>query len=143
MEHQRRKKKIKASKIIKIVIAVILIGAILTGVILYLKSRVKEEYGSTRSANILSATVESGKISTTVYGTGRLQDDDTRTQTVPEGVKLSELRVAVGDTVQEGDVIASVDLPSVISAMSSTQADIDKLDAQIKDAAEEEIDDPN
>ena len=141
MEHQRRKKKIKASKIVKIVIAVILIGAVLTGAVIYLKSRVKEEYSSSGSASILSATVESGRISTTVYGTGRLQDDDTQTQTVPEGVKLSELRVSVGDTVQEGDVIASVDLPSVISAMSSTQADIDKLDAQLKDAAEEEIDD--
>ena len=141
MEHQRRKKKIKASTVVKIVIAVLLIAAILAGVIYYLRSRVKEQYGSRSSANILSATVQSGSISTTVYGTGRLQDDDTETVAVPTGVELSEVRVAEGDTVNEGDVLASVKPASVISAMSQTQADIDKLDAQLEEAAGEEIDD--
>lgn len=141
MEHQRRKKKIKASTVVKIVIAVLLIAAILAGVICYLRSRVKEQYGSRSSANILSATVQSGSISTTVYGTGRLQDDDTETVAVPTGVELSEVRVAEGDAVNEGDVLASVKPASVISAMSQTQADIDKLDAQLEEAAGEEIDD--
>ena len=141
MEHQRRKKKIKASTVVKIVIAVLLIAAILAGVIYYLRSRVKAQYGSRSSANVLSATVQSGSISTTVYGTGRLQDDDVETAAVPTGVELSEVRVAVGDAVNEGDVLASVKPASVISAMSQTQADIDKLDAQLEEAAGEEIDD--
>ena len=140
MDH-RRKKKIKTSAIVKTVVIVLLLAAILTGVILYLRNRVKTEYGSRSNASIESATVESGSISTTVYGTGRLQDDDTETLEIPDGVELDEVRVAVGDSVAEGDVLASVKTASVISAMSKTQAEIDKLDSQLKDAAEEEIDD--
>lgn len=140
MDHPRRKKKMKSSTIVKTVVLVVLLAAVLTGVIYYLRSRVKEQYGTRSSASVLSASVESGSISTTVYGTGRLQDDDTEAQTVPTGVELSEVRVSVGDSVAEGDVLASVEPASVISAMSQTQAEIDKLDAQLADAAEEEID---
>ena len=141
MEHQRRKKKIKTATVVKIIVLVLVTAAVLAGVIYYLRSRVKEQYGSRSSATVLSATVETGSVSTTVYGTGRLQDDDTETQSVPEGVELDEVRVTVGDSVQAGDVLASVKSASVISAMSQTQAGIDKLDAQLEDAAEEEIDD--
>ena len=141
MEHQRRKKKIKASAVVKIAVAVLLLAAILTGVIYYLRSRVKEQYGSRSNASIQSAAVESGSISTTVYGTGRLQDDGIETLSVPTGVELAEVRVAVGDSVQAGDILSTVEPASVISAMSQAQAEIDKLDAQLEEAAGEEIDD--
>ena len=141
MDHTRRKKKMKSSTVVKTVVIILLLAAVLTGVILYLRNRVKTQYGSKSNASIESATVKSGSISTTVYGTGRLQDNDTETLEIPEGVELDEVRVAVGDSVAEGDVLASVKTASVVSAMSQTQAEIDKLDSQLKDAAEEEIDD--
>jgi len=141
MEHKRRKKKIRASKVIKIIVLLLLAGAILVGVTLYLKDRIKTKYAGNSDTGIKSVTVESNSISTTVYGTGRLEDDDIKTQEIPDGIKLSKVDVETGDTVKKGDKIASVDLSSVITAMSDTKADIDELDEQLKDIAEGEVDD--
>ena len=141
MEHQRRKKKIKKSTIIKIVVIAAVVLAVLTGVVIFLQKQVKSKFAKSSEASIKSAAVESGSISTTVYGKGRLQDDDVETQEVPDSVKLTELKVEVGDTVNKGDVIATADLSTVLSAMSETQASIDALDKKIRDAADDEVDD--
>lgn len=141
MEHQRRKKKIKKSTIIKIVAIAVVVLLVLTGVVIFLQKQVKSKFAKSSEASIKSAAVESGSISTTVYGKGRLQDDDVETQEVPDSVKLTELKVEVGDTVNKGDVIATADLSTVLSAMSETQASIDALDKKIKDAADDEVDD--
>lgn len=141
MEHKRRKKRVRVSQVIKIIVILLLIGGIVTAATIYFKDRIKEKYATTSDTGIKSATVESNSISTTVYGTGRLQDDETKTQEIPEGVKLSEVKVEIGDSVTKGQEIALVDLSSVMSAMSETQASIDSLDTQLKDAADEEIED--
>ena len=141
MEHQRRKKKIKKSTIIKIVVIAAVVLLVLTGVVIFLQKQVKSKFAKSSAATIKSAAVESGSISTTVYGKGRLKDDDVETQEVPDSVKLTELKVEVGDTVNKGDVIATADLSTVLSAMSETQASIDSLDKKIKSAADDEVDD--
>ena len=140
MEHQRRKKKIKKSTIIKIVVSVTAAAVILTGVVIYLQKSVKSKFAKSSEDTIKTATVETGSVSTTVYGKGRLQDDDVETQEVPDSVKLTELKVEVGDTVSKGDIIATADLSTVLSAMSETQASIDSLDKKIKDASDDEVD---
>lgn len=140
MEHQRRKKKIKKATIIKFLVIAAVVLAVLTGVVIFLQKQVKNKFAKSNEASIKSAAVESGSISTTVYGKGRLQDDDVETQEVPDSVKLTELKVEVGDTVNKGDVIATADLSTVLSAMSETQASIDSLDKKIKDAADDEVD---
>ena len=140
MGHKRRKK-IKASTIVKAVIAILLAGGLLTGAVIILKDRVKTQFADKNESNIKSATVESGSISMTVYGSGRLSDDDVQTQEIPDGVELGEVKVESGDTVKKGDTIATVDMSTVLSAMSSVQADIDKLDKKIKSAADDEVDD--
>ena len=139
MEHQRRKKKIKKSTIIKIVVIAAVVLMVLTGVVIFLRKQVKNKFAKSSEASIKSAAVDSGSISTTVYGKGRLKDDDVETQEVPDSVKLTELKVEVGDTVNKGDVIATADLSTVLSAMSETQASIDSLDKKIKDAADDEV----
>ena len=129
----------KKSTIIKIVVSVVIVAGILTGTVIYLRNRVKTEFANKSESSIKTATVTSGSISTTVYGKGRLKDDDVETQDVPENVKLTELKVEVGDTVKKGDVIATADLSTVLSAMSETQASIDSLDKKIKDASDDEV----
>lgn len=139
MEHQRRKKKLKKSTVIKILVSLLAAALVLTGVIIYLQKKVKSQFAKSSEAEIKTATVESGSISTTVYGKGRLQDDDVETQEVPTSVKLTELKVEVGDTVKKGDIIATADLSTVLSAMSETQASIDSLDKDIKDASDDTV----
>ena len=139
MGHKRRKKKIKGSTIV--IVITLLIAAILVGAVIILKDRVKTQFAKDNSSSIKTATVESGSISTTVYGSGRLSDDDVKTQEIPDGVTLDEVKVAVGDSVKKGDVIASVDLSTVLSAMADVQSDIEDIDKKIKDASDEEIED--
>lgn len=139
MEHQRRKKKLKKSTVIKIIVSVLAAVLVLTGVVIYLQKKVKSQFAKSSEAEIKTATVESGSISTTVYGKGRLQDDDVETQEVPTSVKLTELKVEVGDTVRKGDIIATADLSTVLSAMAETQASIDSLDKDIKDASDDTV----
>ena len=139
MEHRRRKKSVKKSTVIKIVAGVVIASGILTGVVIHLKNRVKNEFAKTSAASIKTAKVESGSVSTTVYGTGRLEDDDVETQEIPEGVKLTELKVEVGDTVTKGAVIAEADLSTVLAAMSDTQASIDAIDKKVKDASDDKV----
>ena len=139
MGHKRRKK-IKASTIVKASVAIVLVGGLLTGAVIILKDRVKTQFADKDDSNYKSATVESGSISTTVYGSGRLSDDDVETQEIPDGVEIVEVKVETGDTVKTGDTIATVDMSTVLSAMSSVQADIDKLDKKIKSAADDEVD---
>ena len=141
MGHKRRKKKIKGSTIVKAIVVTILVAAVLAGAVIILKDRVKTQFADKNSSNIKTATVESGSISTTVYGSGRLADDDVKTQEIPDGIEIKDVLVETGDTVKEGDTIATVDLSTVLSAMASTQADIDSLDKKIKAAADDEIDD--
>lgn len=140
MGHKRRKKKIKASTVVKAVAAIVLIGGLLTGAVIILKDRVKTQFASGSDSNFKSATVGSGSISTTVYGSGRLSDDDVETQEIPDGVELVEVKVEAGDQVKAGDTVATVDMSTVLSAMSSVQADIDKLDKKIKSASDDEVD---
>ena len=47
--------------------------------------------------------------------------------------------MSVGDTVAEGDVLATVDSKSVISAMSVVQSEIDAMDAKLEEAEDDEI----
>lgn len=140
MDHKRRRKKMKTSTIVKIVISVILVAAILTGLVFFFRNQVKSKYSSTSDSDIKSASVESSSISTTVYGTGRLTDDNTKTQEVPDGVTVTEVKVEVGDKVTEGQELALVNLSSVMTAMSETQASIDSLDKKLKSATDDEID---
>ncbi|MCR4730360.1 MAG: HlyD family efflux transporter periplasmic adaptor subunit [Saccharofermentans sp.] len=139
MEHQHRKKKLKKSTVINILVSLLAAALVLTGVVIYLQKKVKSQFAKSSEAEIKTATVESGSISTTVYGKGRLQDDDVETQEVPTSVKLTELKVEVGDTVKKGDIIATADLSTVLSAMSETQASIDSLDKDIKDASDDTV----
>ncbi|MCD8127755.1 MAG: HlyD family efflux transporter periplasmic adaptor subunit [Clostridiales bacterium] len=45
-----------------------------------------------------------------------------------------------GDTVSEGDLLASVDSASVLSTLAAAQAQLDALDEEIEEAAEDEVD---
>jgi multidrug efflux pump subunit AcrA (membrane-fusion protein) len=139
MSEKRRKKKVNKARVIRnIVITVIVLGLITAGIII-LRKKISEKYAAENESQILTTTAETGSISTTVYGSGRLSDDDVDEITIPDSVEIDEIRVSAGDTVAEGDVLATVDTKSVISAMSVVQSEIDALDAKLEDAENEEI----
>ena len=129
-----RSRKAKKRKIIRtVVIIAVVLAVVLIGGVSILQRRVREQFASS-SQEVLQAEAQRGTISTVVSGSGMLSNVDTETVSVPSGVEVTEILVEYGDTVSEGDLLATVDMATVRSAMASLQAEIDDLDEQITNA---------
>lgn len=135
MTNDRRKVTLSPKKLKKIIIIAVIAIAALTGLALWLRSRVASQFGRQNDTEISSAAVTRGSISTSVYGSGRLSDDDVETLDIPSGVELTDIPVSAGDKVAAGDVLASVDLGTVLSAMSDVNDEIASIDTKLASAA--------
>lgn len=135
METNRRKVKLSGKKLRKIIIITVLVLAVLAGAALYLRSRVTREFASRGADEISQAQVTRGEISTSVYSSGRLSDDDVEKQVIPTGVELTEKRVSPGESVKKGDVIATVNLATVLAAMNDVTDEISSIDSQLSSAS--------
>jgi len=132
-----KNKKRKKRRIIITVVSIVLVLAIIavTGVS-FLQRRVREQFVS-GSGEVLSYEVSTGSISTVVSGSGSLTDVDLNSITVPEGVEITEVKVKTNQAIAKGDILATVDMASVISAMADLQVQIEDLDEQLSDAEDD------
>ena len=136
---QREKQRKKRRRIIVTVsIVAVLALAIFFGV-RAAKKKVSAAVGSRTAPTVSEATVTTGSISTTVSGSGMLTDADTQQIVLPKGVKLDKILVKAGETVKKGDPLATVELSSVMGALSDVQAELDKLDEQLRAATGETV----
>ena len=135
-KNKRRKKR----KIILTVVSIVLVLAIIAAVgVIFLQRRVREEFASNQG-EVLSYEVSTGSISTVVSGSGSLTDVDTEAVTVPEGVQITEILVNANQAVTMGDILATVDMASVVSVMADLQSQIEELDEQLTDAEDDAAD---
>ena len=135
MEQNRRKTKLSRAQVRRLVIGAAIAAVVITAGTVYLRKRVTEQFGRGSTAEISSAEVISGSISTSVYGSGRLSDDDVEKLEIPSGVKLKEIRVSPGDKVDGGTLLASVNVSSVLAAMNDVSDQLSTLDSSISAAA--------
>lgn len=135
MEQNRRKTKLSRAQVRRLVIGAAIAAVVITAGAVYLRKRVTEQFGRGSTAEISSAEVISGSISTSVYGSGRLSDDDVEKLEIPSGVKLKEIRVSPGDKVDGGTLLASVNVNSVLAAMNDVSEQLSTLDSSISAAA--------
>ena len=135
MKHKRRRKRNTGRTAAKVIALILLILALITAGVMYLRERVETEYASDDIREAVSAIVKRGSISTSVYGSGLLTDDDEERFTIPENVELEEIYVQAGDKVSEGDLFASVNLNSVLTAMNALDEEIAALDTEINTAS--------
>lgn len=135
MEQSRRKTKLSRAQVRRLVIGAAIAAVVITAGAVYLRKRVTEQFGRGSTAEISSAEVISGSISTSVYGSGRLSDDDVEKLEIPSGVKLKEIRVSPGDKVDGGTLLASVNVNSVLAAMNDVSDQLSTLDSSISAAA--------
>ena len=120
-----KNKKRKKRKIIITVVSIVLVLAIIAVVgVSFLQRRVREQFASNQG-EVLSYEVTTGSISTVVSGSGSLTDVDLESITVPEGVEITEVKVKRNQAITTGDILATVDMASVISAMADLQVQID------------------
>ncbi len=127
-------KKRKRRKLIITITAVVLIVAVaLVVAVISLRKKVNTEFAGS-DEDIITAEVTTGNISTTVSGSGTLANVDIKQLHIPDGVDVDEVLVSVNDTVEEGEIIATVDSRTVLAAMSDVQEDIVELDKELDDA---------
>ena len=86
-------------------------------------------------ASILSATAEYRDVDMEIVGGGQLASEASVRIQIPEEVKLKEYLVGNGDTVSEGDPIATVDRVSVMTAITGVQETLDYLSEEIADTS--------
>jgi len=127
----------KKRRIIITVVSIVLVLAIvLVAVVSFLQRRVREQFASSQG-EVLSHQVTTGSINTTVSGSGKLTDVDLQEVSVPAGVEVTEVLAKTNQTITKGDILATVDIATVMSAMADLQVQIAELDEQISDAEDD------
>lgn len=106
-------------------LAVILAG----GFFLQAKGASKDQAETT----VQSAEAKTGTISTTVEGTGSVSNGATTDIVVPTGIKVKEVLVENGDTVEEGQVLATLDEASIASELLEVKENIESVEDEIAD----------
>ncbi len=130
----KNKKRRKHRLIRTVLILIAVIAAILVCTVLYLRGRVEKRFAAA-AANVQSADVTVGTINTIVSGSGTLTQVDLEDITVPTGVEITEVLAKKRDVVKKGDVLATVDMASVMTALADVQQQLDDLDEDIADAS--------
>lgn len=134
-----KSRKRRRRKIILTVVTIILAAAIvLLGVVNNLRRRVQEQFAF-KEDEILSYEAATGTLHTVVGGSGTIEYVDQEALTVPAGVEIDEVEAELGDLVAKGDILATVDMATVMQALSDTQEAIDDLDDQISDAESDSV----
>ena len=106
-------------------LAVILAG----GFFLQAKGASKDQTETT----VQSAEAKTGTISTTVEGTGSVSNGAATDVVVPTGIKVKEVLVESGDTVEEGQVLATLDEASIASELLEVKENIESVEEEIDD----------
>ena len=106
-------------------LALILAG----GFFLKAKGASKEQTETT----VQSAEAKTGTISTTVEGTGSISNGAATDVVVPTGIKVKEVLVESGNTVEEGQVLATLDEASIASELLEVKENIESVEAEIED----------
>ena len=139
---QRQRTARKKKKRRKLIITVCICAAaiiVVAAAVLLLQRKISTSYGSTEDA-VESAEVTSGSISESISGSGTLESTDVESVTISSDIEITEFYYEVGDSVSEGDLIASVNSSDLLSAMSSLQDELDALDEQIESASADSVD---
>ena len=132
-----REKKQRRRKVVRTVIIVIaVIAAILVLLVLNLRRSVEQKFAAAEK-EVLTYQVAPGTIQTLVTGTGVLEQVDQEEIKVPAGVEIDEVFPEAGDLVTEGELLAKVDMASVMSALSDTQSQLKTLDRSINSAKDD------
>lgn len=129
----------KGRKKILVVVPVVCICVAGAGACGYFKI-IKQRPEQKEDSEVQTVTASKGSISKTIVGTGNLELSQAKAQYVPSGLQISEVSVESGDTVKEGDVLATVDESSILEAMEQVQEEITQLDTSIRECQENDED---
>ena len=113
MKQDRRSAKLSPKQKKKLIITSAVIAVAAVSAVVILRKTVSDKYGRNNEAEILSAEVSRGNISTSVYGSGLLSDDSVEELEIPSGVELEKIQVSAGDRISPGDLVFASDIGHV------------------------------
>lgn len=141
MSAVRRKEPVDKKKLKKIAVIAVAVLAVILLLLFFMRRKVRNTFGKKNETEVQSAEVTAGSISTTISGSGTLENEDSEEITVPQTVEIKEIYVDTSDVVAEGDMIAAVNSASVVTAMNEIQEELDALDEELSKVTEEEAED--
>jgi len=129
-----KNKKLRRRRVIRtVLITVGIIAAILIATVILLTKRVEKRFAAA-AADVQTYQVTTGTIHTIVSGSGVLTEEDLEEITVPSGVEVNEVMVDAGDSVKKGDLLATVDMATVMTSLTALQDQMNTLDKEINSA---------
>lgn len=138
-EQLKQAKQRKRRRIVITVTSIVLVVLIAIGIaVSTLRANVRERFGS-NTADVKTYAANIGRISTVVSGTGTLDSVGSEQIAVPDGVEITEVLIAAGDTLKAGEALATVDTTSVMTALAAAQENLDSLDKQINSAKNDSV----
>ncbi len=138
---KRMSKQMRKKRTVRVILIVVIVLAILAAAIGVLRKQVSSQVNAGNTEEVQTATVSKGSISTVVSGSGNLTDEDVEELVFHGGVEIDEIVVEAGDTVEEGQLLASVNMSTVLAAMADIQGKLNDLDDEIGQATGDELDD--
>ena len=129
-EKTKKSKKKVVITVVVVIVIVLVIGAIVSFVFM----RGGMGGGGDDSAattSVSSVTAELGDVSTTITGSGTLAAGTTTDVTMPSGLSVDEVYVEEGDSVEEGDALATVSLASIAQALLDARESLSTVEEQI------------
>ena len=135
----KRKRRRRIRTVIIVVLIVLAVIAALAITVSRLRQKVLEEYNSHKQ-EVLSYTVVRDTLTTNVSGSGTLTQVDLETVKVPAGVEILDVLVEAEEEVEEGQILATLNMSTVLSSMASVKTQLDDLDQQIATAKKDEVD---
>lgn len=136
LNKEKKKRRNRVIWTVVIVLAVIAVALVIT--VLSLRKSVDARFAAS-TAEVQEYTVQTGTIHTIVTGSGILLEEDLEEMEIPNGVEITEVLAEAGDTVSKGDLLATVDMATVMTALSDMQDQLDDLDDDIADAKGDEV----
>lgn len=126
----RKKKKFKVGAAISLVLVVAIVGGVVY------QTTLRGEAVET-TTTVSSATAETGSISTTIEGTGTIASGSTTDVVVPAGIIIDEVLVESGDSVTEGQQLATVNTASIASELIEVNESIEAVEEEISNLSSE------
>lgn len=133
---KRQRKHRRTTRILLVILGVVLVIAL--GYVA-VRAAYLAQLAQADTVSVVTAEAAGADIDKVISGTGTLTDADAQEITIPGGVEISAYYVEDGDTVTEGNVLATVDHTSVMKAIADLQDAMDALDDDIDAASSEEI----
>ncbi|MCD8354267.1 MAG: HlyD family efflux transporter periplasmic adaptor subunit [Clostridiales bacterium] len=84
-------------------------------------------------STVQSATAETGTLSSTISATGNLAMTDTEDVTIPSDLTVDEVYVESGDSVTEGQTLATLNTTSIVSALLDAEESLEDIEDQLDD----------